>query len=107
MRDSDYTVRDKLLLERILDAELQGTLDKGIFYNDDGKSFTNMLLYGVEWSLLVFDILFFAIVDLASTNFTLAAVLTYFADAVIVEVRDSLGKKNLARKTLVDERFLI
>eukprot|EP00794_Sanderia_malayensis_P012249 gene12249-13511_t len=103
----DYTVRDKTLLERILDMELQVPFDKSLFYNDPGKSFVNSFLYGAEWSLLVFDIFLFAVVDLAATNFTLAAFVTYFVDMIIVTIRASLGKKNLARKTLVHERFLI
>ena len=102
-----YLVKDKLMLERILDMELQAPLDKGIFFNDDSKSFTTALLYGVEWSLLLFDLLLFAVIDMAATNYILAAVITYFGDVLIVAVRDTLGKKNLARKTLVHERFLI
>ena len=102
-----YLVKDKLMLERILDMELQAPLDKGIFFNDDSKSFTTALLYGVEWSLLLFDLLLFAVIDMAATNYILAAVVTYFGDVLIVAVRDTLGKKNLARKTLVHERFLI
>ena len=103
----DYVVKDKLLLERILDMELQSPMDKGFFYKDDTKSFTRALLYGAEWSLLLFDILLFAVIDMAASNYVLAAVITYFVDMIIITARDSLGKKNLARKTLVHERFLI
>ena len=103
----DYVVKDKLMLEKVLDMELQAPLDKAFFYTDSGRSFTSNLLYGVEWSLLLFDILFFALIDMAASNYILAAVLTYFVDILIVTARDSFGKKNLARKTLVHERFLI
>eukprot|EP00795_Rhopilema_esculentum_P008416 gene8416-14397_t len=103
----DYVVKDKLMLEKLLDMELQAPLDKAFFYKDSGRSFTSNLLYGVEWSLLLFDILFFALIDMAASNYILAAVLTYFVDILIATARDSFGKKNLARKTLVHERFLI
>ncbi len=103
----DYTVKDKTLLEKIIDMELSPALDKGFFYNDEGKSFVSGFLYGAEWSLLLFDIFLFGIVDFAATNYTLAAVITYFADMIIVAARATFGKKNLARKTLVHERFLI
>ena len=103
----DYTVKDKLLLERILDMELTSPLEKGFFYKDDTKSFTSALLYGVEWSLLLFDMFMFAVVDMAATSYVLAALLTYFMDVLILTARDTLGKKNVARKTLVHERFLI
>jgi len=105
--DFDYMVKDKLLLERLLDMELTPPIEKGFFYKDDTKSFTSALLYGAEWSLLLFDIFLFAIVDMSASNYILAAAITYFVDIVIITVRDSFGKKNLARKTLVHERFLI
>ena len=80
----------------------------GIFYNDDGRAFTDILLYGQEWSLLIFNLLFFIVVDwMSSWNSILAAVCAYFIDIIIVSLRDSFGKKNLASKTMVDERFLI
>ena len=92
----------------MLDLEL-GDIpqDKAILYNDDSRSFTNAFFFGHEWTLLLWDFLFFAIVDYISLNFVLAAVLTYFQVRVVKSVREILGKRNLARKTLVDKRFLI
>ena len=80
----------------------------GIFYNDDGRSFTSILLYGQEWSFLLFNLLLFLITDWASGwNSIVAGFVAYLVDIVLVAVRDSLGRKNLADKTMVDERFLI
>ncbi|XP_074646221.1 meckelin-like isoform X2 [Tubulanus polymorphus] len=107
LKDLDYIVKDKLLLESILDLEFEEVTEKGAFYNDDGHSFDHVLFYGNESTLLTFDIFLFCVVDLISQNFILAAIITYLIDQLLVLVRDSLGKKNLARKTLVDERFLI
>ena len=108
LRDNDYAVKNKLLLERMLDLEL-GELpqDKALLYNDDSRSFTNVFFFGHEWTLFLWDLLFFAIVDYASLNFVLAGVLTYLQGRVVKAIREILGKKNLAKKTLVDERFLI
>jgi meckelin len=108
LRDDDYAVRNKLLFERILDLEL-GELpqDKAVFYNDDSRSFTNVFFFGHEWTLLLWELLFFTIVDYAALDFVLAGVLTYLQSRILKSVREILGKKNLAKKTLVDERFLI
>ncbi|XP_039593235.1 meckelin isoform X1 [Polypterus senegalus] len=106
-RDMDYIVRDKLLLEKIIGIEFLEPLDKSIFYNDDSYSFTGVLYYGNEATLLTFDTLFFCIVDLASQNFVLAAVLTFLQQKFFQLIRCILGRKNLVSKTLVDERFLI
>ncbi|XP_061852025.1 meckelin isoform X5 [Colius striatus] len=106
-KEMDYIVKDKLLLERILGMEFMEPIEKSIFYNDEGHSFTDVLYYGNEATLLIFDTLFFSVVDLASQSFVLAAILTYLQQEIFRFIRNTLGKKNLASKTLVDERFLI
>ncbi|XP_064298483.1 meckelin isoform X2 [Phalacrocorax carbo] len=105
-KEMDYIVKDKLLLERILGMEFMEPIEKSIFYND-GHSFSDVLYYGNETTLLIFDILFFSVVDLASQSFVLAAILTYLQQEIFRFIRNTLGQKNLASKTLVDERFLI
>ncbi|XP_062987006.1 meckelin isoform X2 [Elgaria multicarinata webbii] len=106
-KEMDYIVKDKLLLERILGMEFMEPMEKSIFYNDEGHSFSDVLYYGNEAILLIFDMLFFAIVDMATQNFVLAAVLTYLQQEIFRFIRNTVGQKNLASKTLVDERFLI
>ncbi|KAG8441839.1 hypothetical protein GDO86_010860 [Hymenochirus boettgeri] len=76
-KEVDYYVKDKMLLERLLGMEFMEPMDKSIFYNDERHSFSNVLFYGNESTLLTFDTLFFCVVDLTSQNFVLAAVLTY------------------------------
>uniref|UniRef100_A0A3B4B8P0 Uncharacterized protein n=1 Tax=Periophthalmus magnuspinnatus TaxID=409849 RepID=A0A3B4B8P0_9GOBI len=102
----DYIVRDKLMLERIIGMEFLDPNDKSIFYNE-AHSFSDLLFYGNEATLLIFDTLFFCVVDLGSQSFVLAAVLTYLQQMIFRVIRNALGRKNLANKTLVDERFLI
>ncbi|XP_037236867.1 meckelin isoform X1 [Falco biarmicus] len=106
-KEMDYIVKDKLLLERVLGMEFMEPIEKSIFYNDEGQSFSDVLYYGNETTLLIFDILFFSVVDLASQSFVLAAILTYLQQEIFRFIRNTLGQKNLASKTLVDERFLI
>ncbi|XP_072855213.2 meckelin [Pogona vitticeps] len=106
-KEMDYIVKDKLLLERILGMEFMEPMEKSIFYNDEGHSFSDVLYYGNEATLLTFDMLFFTIVDMATQSFVLAAVLTYLQQEIFRFIRNTVGQKNLASKTLVDERFLI
>ncbi|XP_006884654.1 PREDICTED: meckelin isoform X2 [Elephantulus edwardii] len=106
-KEMDYFIKDKLLFERILGMEFMEPLDKSIFYNDEAYSFTSILYYGNEATLLIFDLLFFCIVDLACQNFILAAFLTYLQQEIFRFIRDTVGQRNLASKTLVDQRFLI
>lgn len=52
------------------------------FYIDEGYSFSSVLYYGNEATLLIYDLLFFCVVDLACQNFILAAFLTYLQQEV-------------------------
>uniref|UniRef100_A0A3Q4H780 Transmembrane protein 67 n=1 Tax=Neolamprologus brichardi TaxID=32507 RepID=A0A3Q4H780_NEOBR len=105
--DMDYIVKDKLMFESVIGMEFLEPTEKSIFYNDEAHTFSNVLYYGNEATLLIFDTLFFCVVDLGSQSFVLAAVLTYVQQVIFCFLRNSLGRKNLANKTLVDERFLI
>lgn len=106
-KEMDYFVKDKLLLERIFSMEFMEPMDRSIFYNDENPSFSDVLFYGHESTLLIFDTLFFCIVDIMSQNFVLAAIITYLQQECFRRIRGAVGQKNLASKTLVDERFLI
>uniref|UniRef100_A0A8C9X1H5 Transmembrane protein 67 n=1 Tax=Sander lucioperca TaxID=283035 RepID=A0A8C9X1H5_SANLU len=105
--DMDYIVKDKLMFERVIGMEFLEPSEKSIFYNDEAHSFSDVLFYGNEATLLIFDTLFFCVVDLGSQSFVLAAVLTCVQQMIFRLIRNTLGRKNLVRKTLVDERFLI
>nr|XP_045254429.1 meckelin isoform X1 [Macaca fascicularis] len=106
-KEMDYFIKDKLLLERILGMEFMEPMEKSIFYNDEGYSFSSVLYYGNEATLLIFDLLFFCVVDLACQNFILASFLTYLQQEIFRYIRNTVGQKNLVSKTLVDQRFLI
>ncbi|XP_075823066.1 meckelin isoform X3 [Microtus pennsylvanicus] len=106
-KEMDYFIKDKLLLERVLGIEFMEPMERSIFYNDEGHSFSSVLYYGNEATLLIFDLLFFCVVDLACQNFVLASFLTYLQQEIFRFIRNIVGQKNLATKTLVDERFLI
>ena len=107
LRDLDY--RDKLLFEHILNMGLKDLPppDKAIFYNDNGRSLNSVLLYGHEWTLMLFDLLTFAFVDSLAQDFVLAGVVTYLVAKILIIFRNKFGRKNITIKTLVDERFLI
>nr|XP_046188373.1 meckelin isoform X1 [Oncorhynchus gorbuscha] len=106
-RDMEYVVRDKLFFERVIGMEFMEPMDKSIFYNDESHSFSDVLFYGNEATLLIFDTLFFCVVDLGAQSFILAGVLTYVQQMIFRLIRNGIGRRNLANKTLVDKRFLI
>ncbi|KAJ8343775.1 hypothetical protein SKAU_G00311040 [Synaphobranchus kaupii] len=107
-KDMDYIVKDKLLWERIMKYEFQQPVERTIFYRDpDGVSFTNVLYYSNELTLLLFDTLLFCIIDLGSQDLVLATVLTYAVQQVLDCLRYYISRHNVSEKTLVDQCFLI
>lgn len=105
-KDLDYVIRDRLLFEDILDVEFADVADRGIFYNDNGHSFDRALFCGQESALIIFEVLLFTVVDSKAQNYITAAVITYFTSRVLQAIRKSVGRRNLVRKALIDERFL-
>ncbi|XP_041123884.1 meckelin-like isoform X2 [Polyodon spathula] len=106
--DMDYIVKDKLFLEKIMNYEFQRPFERSMFYNDpDGIVFSNVLYYGNELVLLLFDTLLFCIIDLGTQDIVLATILTYLVQQLLEMLRYYIARNNLAKKTLVDQCFLI
>lgn len=78
-----------------------------INHTDPGFNFDNLLFYGSGWALFQFHLLLFAVLDLLTESYVLSAVLTFLVAWMVSMLRDVLGRRNLGKKTLVDERFLI
>lgn len=83
LKDLDYTIRDKTLVQRILSVEQLDDCSEskwmyeifniadiahvcvaacGVFYSDSGQSFDNVLLYGNELELFQLELMIFALV---------------------------------------------
>ncbi|CAH8578368.1 unnamed protein product [Heterobilharzia americana] len=102
-----YRIVRRKAFEDILDGEFDDTTFEGLFYIDDGNSFGDALYYGNEWLLFTFDALLFCLVDLLSQNLILAAFFVILIGNILTLLRNDLGRRNTARKTLIDERFLV
>lgn len=61
----------------------------------------------LQFTLFVFDLLVFGLMDYWTGSWVAAAAITYGVYLLLTAVRNRGGRSNLARKTLVDERFLI
>ncbi|XP_046748250.1 meckelin [Diprion similis] len=106
-KDLEYTVRDKQFLEKLLDIEFNEGIDRSIFYVDYNHSFDRIMFYGNEWMLVTFEITLFNFMEALFEDYTLAIIVTVFASQLLIICCKFNGKKNLAQKTLIDERFLL
>jgi hypothetical protein len=77
------------------------------FYNDRiSYSFTNLLALGSELKTLIFNIVLFGLVDVGANNPFASVIVVYFVNIIIRLLKDFLFKRNICKKTLLDESFL-
>ncbi|KAL9644222.1 hypothetical protein ABK040_005683 [Willaertia magna] len=86
--------------------------DKEYFFKDNYESilqnysFFAVMLRGVEWKIIMFNILLYAILDMFMNSTFGSLMIVYAINKVMLWLRNSFVKQNLVTKTLLDERFL-
>mmetsp|Transcript_20051 Transcript_20051/g.48369 ORF Transcript_20051/g.48369 Transcript_20051/m.48369 type:complete len:1132 (-) Transcript_20051:248-3643(-) len=78
-----------------------------VLIRDNSHLYSNTLFYGIEYDLVIFDLLIFIMWDLIFMDVFIAALLCYITSHALIELRCTWGGSNIAKKTLVDERFLV
>ncbi|XP_015791559.1 meckelin-like [Tetranychus urticae] len=106
-KDADYTVKDKSNVESILAFELAEPGERGFLYNDNGHSFDQLLFCGNEFKLFTFEFMLFIFIDLITHNFVAAATFTFLIIEIIKSIYIVAYKRNIVKKALIDERFLM
>eukprot|EP00038_Savillea_parva_P006268 m.162593 g.162593 ORF g.162593 m.162593 type:complete len:955 (-) comp12215_c0_seq1:449-3313(-) len=104
--DKDWIVREKGNLERWV-SMTPAVDETAIFFPDQYGGMSEVFFLGQEGAIFIFEFLVFALVDWYAHNFVGAATATVVCTTVIHWTRLSLGKDNLAKKTLVNKCFLI
>uniref|UniRef100_A0A182QLK9 Meckelin n=1 Tax=Anopheles farauti TaxID=69004 RepID=A0A182QLK9_9DIPT len=109
LKDLDYIIQERTILENILNCEFQNyiTENKGVFYIDNGHSFDQILFNGNEGIFFQVELLLFCCVVLLTGNYLLAILLIGIVYKCFEVVMNYVLKNNLAKKTLIDKRFLI
>lgn len=100
-------VKEKNFFEKVFDCEITTNTDsKGVFYFDNGHSFDKILMYGNENSIFGFECLLFIFLLFTTGSYLIAALLNFVVFEILKLIIKHLSKSNLARKTLIDKRFL-
>ena len=107
-------IREKSAIARWVGYTNVKNIDIPVLFKDHYSSFTNYMLSGLDWDFLTLQVLIVTFIDLvASSDSTLRSrlmlgvLIAYIVDTLLVSMRSYFGKRNLARHTLADERFLI
>ena len=100
-------VRERSFFQALLHAPPEMvTQTPNIFFPDDKNRFTSLWLSGIEWDLFVLNVLTHAVCDIWFGRTALSLLLTYLLDALVRIVRKEVGRFSIAKRSLIDERFL-
>jgi len=81
--------------------------DYATFLKDEYGTWVQIFYEGIEHELLLFDIMLFGFWNLALEHTMSAMLLTYLFQKAIDTVRQELGGRNIAKTTLVGDRFFL
>jgi Meckelin (Transmembrane protein 67) len=77
-------------------------------------NFSNYFLCGLDFDFLMLDALVVTFIDIVAgadasvrARLMLGVLIAYILDSILIFLRSYFGRRNLARHTLADERFLI
>lgn len=109
--ETNYTqqVMKPTFLQRFLGWPPEAAGQHSIFLHDFKFSFTAVMLYGHEVQLLVLELLLLVVFDvgIGTPNAVVAGCLAYAVSRAVKAIRAKLGEWNIARKSLVDDKFLL
>ena len=112
---SKSLVKDKGLLERFFEFPpsidlTSRTVKELVFYKDKGRNFEDVLFIGMELEWLIFVIYIWEMWCLSLERYgqslPISIFLTYVMERIFFKIRVFFGEKNVAKKAVVDNRFL-
>ena len=85
-----------------------------VLCKDPWMNFSSYFLCGLDFDFLMLDALVVTFIDIVGgadvtlrARLMLGVLIAYIVDTLLIFLRKYFGKRNLARHTLADERFLI
>ena len=77
-----------------------------LFYRDYGQNFDDLLFCGMEWEWFVMDLFIFQLFMMVLDDDFISMLITFLIDNILYYIRCYLGDSNVAKKAVVDDRFL-
>ena len=105
-------IKDKTFCQRIMGYTINNAglnlinAPDLLFYRDPGQNFDDLLFCGMEWEWFIMDLFVFQFLMILLDDDFLAMIITYLVDNILYYIRCYLGDSNVAKKAVVDERFL-
>lgn len=81
--------------------------DKSVFLIKGDKDFKETLIAGIQWTLLLFYALLFNVIYTETESVSLAGLIVCSLDIIITVLCNKFNKVNLAKKSLLDDKFFM
>ena len=105
-------IKDKTFCQRIMGYTINNSGLQQInapdllFYRDYGQNFDDLLFCGMEWEWFIMDLFIFQLFMMVLDDDFISMMITYLIDNLLYYIRCYLGDNNVAKKAVVDDRFL-
>ena len=105
-------IKDKTFLQRIFGYTLDSTefvrinAPDIIFYRDYRQNFDDLLFSGMEWEWFIMDLFFLQFIMICGADQYIAMFVTFVFDEILYYIRGYFGSRNVAKKAVIDDRFL-
>lgn len=103
------TYKEPTYIEHLLGTspDLSSPESPNVFFPDRNFDYRKVLFLGQEINFLLMHTLSYALFDLWFGSTPISVLLTWLLDYLFCFIRGAYGKAIIAKKTLVDERFII
>jgi len=103
----NHKITEMTWMERVGFPPGRDDMEYAVFHRDNHGSWVKIFYEGIEHELLLFDIMLFGFWQVCLDSTMNSILLTYLTQKAMDLIRQELGSKNLARTTLVGERFFL
>ncbi|OHT06036.1 hypothetical protein TRFO_05677 [Tritrichomonas foetus] len=69
--------------------------------------YKNALIGGIEWRLQLFYLVIFVCIGIPTNSPSISAIVVFIVDVIIVKIFNMMGRANLSKKSLLDDRFFL
>lgn len=102
-----YTVERQSALRALLGLPPDMVPGRSVLVEAPATAFAATMFYGNEGALVLLNILVHVMADIAFNNTYASLAIVWLIECAFISLRRTLGKRNVAKKSLVDGRFLV
>lgn len=105
-KNHNFIVQEQSIAQQMIGA-IPTVVDDSVLSVVNDSKYKKSLLAGLEWKIALFYLIMFACIDVATESPCIAAFVVFIIDQILIKIVETMGRANLSRKTLLDDRFCL